>query len=322
MIVSMAALSLVGRAGVAAAQLVTVVALAPLVQGVIKRVKARSQNRRGPSILQPYYDLAKYFPKAPVISEHASWVSRLAPYIVTTAIWSAALLLPLVLVAPLAPFDDLILFLALFALARAWTVLAGLDAGSAFGGMGSSRDAMVAVLAEPGLVLVLFGMALRTGSLSLSGISQNVAAHGLSAITPGFLLAGLALALVVVAETGRLPVDNPDTHLELTMIHEGMLLEYSGRSLALMLWAQMVKQLLIISLFVVIFLPWTGIAGSTPVSLALDALVYVAKVVVVAVALSLVEMLEPKLRLFRLPRYLGSAYLVALLALVANVVAR
>ncbi len=310
------------RIGAAVAQLVAILALAPLIQGIIKRVKARLQNRRGPSILQPYYDLAKYFPKVPVVSEHASWVSRLAPYVVTATVWSAALLTPLVLVAPLAPFDDIILFLALFALARAWIVLAGLDSGSAFGGMGGSRDVMVAVLAEPGLILVLFTAALRAGSLSLSGISQATVAAGFNVLSPGFLLAGLALALIAVAETGRLPVDNPDTHLELTMIHEGMLLEYSGRALALLLWAQMVKQVVIISLLICLFLPWTGVSGASPAAFALDGLVYVAKVVIIAVALGVVEMLEPKLRLFRLPRYLGAAYLVALLALVANVVAR
>lgn len=320
--VGMAAAPLVARAAAAVAQLLAILALAPLIQGIIKQVKARCQNRRGASILQPYYDLAKYFPKVPVVSEHASWVSRLTPYVVTAAIWSATLFVPLVLAAPLAPFDDIILFLALFALARAWTVLASLDTGSAFGGMGGSRDVMVAVLAEPGLILVLFAAALRFGTLSLSGIDRQVVAGGLNAISPGFLLTGLALALVAVAETGRLPVDNPDTHLELTMIHEGMLLEHSGRALALLLWAQMVKQLLIITLFVAIFLPWTGIAGTAPAALALDALIYAAKVVAVAAALGVVEMLEPKLRLFRLPQYLGSAYLVALLALIANVVAR
>lgn len=320
--VGMAAAPLVAHAAAALAQLLAILALAPLIQGIIKQVKARCQNRRGPSILQPYYDLAKYLPKTSVISEHASWVSRLTPYVVTAAIWSATLFVPLVLAAPLAPFDDIILFLALFALARVWTVLASLDTGSAFGGMGGSRDVMVAVLAEPGLILVLFAAALRSGTLSLTGIAQQVAAQGPNAISPGFLLAGLALALVAVAETGRLPVDNPDTHLELTMIHEGMLLEHSGRALALMLWAQMVKQLLIITLFVCLFLPWTGIAGATPAALALDALIYAAKVVAVAAVLGVVEMLEPKLRLFRLPQYLGSAYLVALLALIANVVAR
>lgn len=320
--VDIAVQPLVVRAATAVAQLLVILALAPLIQGIIKQVKARCQNRRGPSIFQPYYDLAKYFPKIPVISEYASWVSRLAPYVVTAAIWSATLFVPLALTAPLAPFDDIILFLAFLALARAWTVLASLDTGSAFGGMGGSRDVMVAVLAEPGLILVLLAAALRSRTLSLSGIAQQVSAQGVNAISPGFLLAGLALALVAVAETGRQPVDNPDTHLELTMIHEGMLLEHSGRALALMLWAQMIKQLLIISLFVAIFLPWTGIAGTTPVALALDALINIAKVVAVAVALGILEMLEPKLRLFRLPQYLGSAYLVALLALIANVVAR
>lgn len=310
------------RIGFAIIQMGFVLALAPLVQGFIKTLKARRQFRLGPALLQPYYDILKYFSRGEVVSEHTSWISRVTPYLVFGCMTAAAGLLPLFTQAPLAFAADLIFFVYLFGLARVFTVLAGLDAGSAFGGMGSSREMMVAVLVEPGLMLVLFAAALRAGTTNLSDIITRFSSGGFSTLTPSHLLGAAGIAILVVAETGRLPVDNPDTHLELTMIHEGMLLEYSGRSLALMLWATNIKQLLIISLAVNLFVPWGITASLEPVTILIGLLFYLLKVLGVAAALGLVEMLRPKVRLFKLPVFMLSAFILAFLAVVADNVVR
>jgi formate hydrogenlyase subunit 4 len=300
--------------GMGALQLVGVISLAPLLQGCIKTIKARCQHRQGPSPLQPYYDLLKYWRKGSVVSDQASWIFTLTPFMVFGCMLALTLVVPVVGAAPLGGWDDLLLLLGILALARVMLVLAGLDTGSAFGGMGSSREMLVSVLVEPGLLVVLVATALRANSTSLSVMVHNaVVQQGM--FVPAALLVGLAFILILLAETGRLPVDNPDTHLELTMIHEGMLLEYAGRPLALLLWATWIKQFLLLALLVNLFVPWGASLGTDGSAWVLNVLLLGGKLLGVAVGVSAIEMLEPKMRLFLLPRFLGAAFLVAVLGM-------
>jgi len=305
----------------AVAQLVVLLALAPGLNGVIKRTKAVLQGRHGPPLLQPYADLMKLLRKDAVVSEHSTAVLRLAPLIYFAAIAVAALLVPaLWLPAPLGIYGDAVVLVGLFALARFTLALAALDTGSAFGGMGASREVAVAALAEPALLLALIAVAWRTGGTDLSAATAWLVTHAPAAFAPSQLLAFAALAIAVIAETGRVPVDNPDTHLELTMIHEGMLLEYSGRPLGVLLWATLLKQIVLISLIVALFAPF-GIAQSAS-DLPLAALVYIAKLGGAAVTIAVIESGGAKLRILKLPDLLGAASALACLALIAAVVVR
>ncbi len=300
--------------GMGMLQLVCVISLAPLLQGGIKTIKARCQHRRGPSPLQPYYDLVKYWRKVSPVSDQASWIFTLTPFVVFGAMLALTFVVPVVGDAPLVGWDDLLILLGILALARVMLVLAGLDTGSAFGGMGSSREMLVSVLVEPGLLVVLVATALRAGSTSLSAMARDAVFHQ-GTFVPAALLTGLAFILILLAETGRLPVDNPDTHLELTMIHEGMLLEYAGRPLALLLWATWIKQFVLIALLVNLFIPWGASLGTDGLAWGSNVLVIGGKMILVAIGVSAIEMLEPKMRLFLLPRFLGAAFLVAVLGM-------
>jgi len=254
-----------------------------------------------------------------VVSEHSSWVFRWAPAVVASAVAVAALLVPALWTpAPLSIWGDAIVFVGLFALARFALALAGLDTASAFGGMGSSREVAVAALAEPALLLGLFAVALRAGTTDLSAMSEWIAGHGSAAIAPSQLLALVALVIVVVAETGRVPVDNPDTHLELTMIHEGMLLEYSGRALGILTWAMQLKQIALFALLIALFAP-AGITAS-PAGAPLALAAFLGKLVILGLGVALVESLNAKLRILRLPELLGTASALAVLALLTELV--
>lgn len=290
--------------------------LAPLVSGCIKNWKARLQNRRGPRIWQPYLDLAKFWRKDMVISEHASWVFRAAPYVVFVSALLAGLMVPMLTAsAPLSLFGGVLAVAGLLALGRFFLALAGLDPGSAFGGMGSSREMTIAAIAEPAMMLAIFTVAIQAGSTDLS---RMVAAHQgplWKLVNPTQVMAFVALFIVLLAETGRIPVDNPATHLELTMIHEAMLLEYSGRYLALMEWGASVRQLVLMTLLANVFLP-AGIATVwTPPALGVSAVAFVAKLLVLGVEIVLVETTNAKLRLFRVPDLLSAAFVLAALAL-------
>jgi len=303
------------------AQLLVLLALAPGLNGIIKRLKAVLQGRHGPPVLQPYADLLKLLRKDAVVSEHSTAVFRWAPLVYAAAIAVAALLVPaLWLPAPLGLYGDAIVLVGLFALARFALALAALDTGSAFGGMGASREVAVAALAEPALLLALIAVSWRTGGTDLSAASAWLIAHGPATLAPSQLLALAALAIAVIAETGRVPVDNPDTHLELTMIHEGMLLEYSGRPLGVLLWATLLKQIVLFSLVIALFAPF-GIA-QTASDLPVAALAYLAKLVGLAVVIAVIESGGAKLRILKLPELLGTASALACLALVAAVVVR
>jgi formate hydrogenlyase subunit 4 len=305
--------------GSSVAQLVLFVALAPGVNGVIKRLKAIHQGRHGPPLLQPYFDLAKLLRKDTVVSQHAGPVFRWAPALYAGALATTALLVPVLwLPAPLGGWGDAIALVGVFALARFALALASLDTASAFGGMGSSRDVATAALAEPALLLSVIVVAWRTGGTDLSAMSGWLISNGGAALAPSQLLAAAALFIAVIAETGRVPADNPDTHLELTMVHEGMLLEYSGRSLGTLLWASLLKQLVLFSLLIALFVPF-GLA-STVDAVPLALAVFLVKVALLALFVSLIESSSAKLRILKVPELLGAASALAVLALIAEVV--
>ena len=307
--------------GLALAQLGALLALAPGLNGLIKRVKAVLQGRKGPPLLQPYFDVLKLLRKDAVVSEHATAVFRWAPTVYAACFATAALLVPVLWSgAPLGGWGDAIALVGLFALARFALALAGLDTASSFGGMGASREVAVAALADPALLLVLFAVAWRSGGTDIGAASDYLLAQGLAAVAPSQLLALAALVIVVIAETGRVPVDNPDTHLELTMIHEGMLLEYSGRPLGILVWASHLKQILLFALIAALFFPF-GIASTlSEIPIAVGA--FLLKLVALAFVMSLVESSSAKLRILRVPELLGAASALAMLALVAEVVIR
>jgi formate hydrogenlyase subunit 4 len=283
-------------------------AVAPLLNGVIKRSKAGWQNRRGPGVLQPWFDIWKYLGRESVESQHTSWIYRWAPYVYFGAHLAAAGLVPtLMLASPLSGVGDVILLVGLLSLARFALSLAALDTASNFGGMGTSRELAFAALVEPAMMIALFAIAIPVGSTELGTLMSG----GPSIAR---LLALGALFIVAVAETGRIPVDNPDTHLELTMAHEGMLLEYSGRPLGLLLWATHVKQIVILSLLGGLLFPWGMAAEASAPALAIGLGSYLIKLVLLGLALALVESANVKLRVFRVPELLGAASLLGLLS--------
>ena len=302
-------------------QLALLIMLAPLLQGLIKKTKARLQNRIGPPLLQSYYEIGKDLQKDAVISEHASWLTRATPYVVWSTIITAGLLTPMFAVdTPLGFAGDIFMLVYLFGLARFFTALAGLDSGSAFGGMGSSREMAIGAIIEPALLLAIFGVCLAGKTTKIGQIAWGLAEQQWDYVDPAYGLAVLAMLVVVLAETGRIPVDNPDTHLELTMIHEAMLLEYSGRYLGLMMWAAQIKQLVILNLFISLFFPW-GIATGTEIqSLLMAALLYGAKLVALAIVLAVVETLYAKVRLFKAPTLLSSSMALSVLVIILRIV--
>ncbi len=304
----------------ALAQTLLFIAMAPLLLGWIKRVKCHMQNRAAPSLWQPYRDFAKLFRKHVVLAEQASWIFRATPYIVFGAIVLGAAVVPLVAVnLPTAAIADVIVLAGFFSLARFFTALAGMDIGTSFGGMGSSRDMMIGALAEPVLLMAVFTLAMTASTTNLSEATTYTLNSGL-VLRPSFIFAMLGLMMVAVAETGRVPVDNPATHLELTMVHEAMILEYSGRHLALIEWAGQIKLMIYMVLIANIFFPW-GIATQLTVNnLAVGLFVIAAKLVLLGVVLVIWETIMAKMRLFRVPQFLGFAFLLSLLGMLTHVV--
>ena len=304
-------------------QMLIILGFSPLVKGFINKIEARLQCRRGASIFQPYYNLAKLLRKDAVVSETSSWIFRATPYVVFTSILIISLLVPVLSAqVPLNFTGDVILIVYLFALARFFLVLTSLDTGSAFGGMGGSREMMVSAMAEPAMMLSLFTVALTSDSTNLSNITNTLAHNSILLLNPSLFLAFMAFAIVLIAETGRIPVDNPFTHLELTMIHEGMMLEFSGRYLALVEWASSMKLLLLLTILVNIFTPW-GIAGGLSVcGLLIACALYVVKIGFFAFLIVVVEMSFAKIRLFRIPNLLGTAFILSLLAIISLYVVR
>lgn len=304
----------------AAAQTLLFVAAAPLLAGWVKRMKCSLQNRAAPSLLQPYRDLAKLLRKERVVAERASWVFRATPYLVYGATLLAAACVPLVATQlPTAAIADVIVLVGFLALARFFTALAGLDIGTAFGGMGASREMLIGALAEPVLLMAVFTFAMSASTTNLSEAVTYTLKSRL-VLRPSFLFAALGLVMVAIAETGRVPVDNPATHLELTMVHEAMILEYSGPHLALIEWANQIKLMIYMALIASLFVPW-GIATSfTPQALAVGVVAATAKLALLAMLLAIAETVVAKMRLFRVPQYLGFAFLLTLLGMLTHVV--
>ena len=297
-------------------QFLIIVFFSPLVNGVIKKLKANMQGRKGPGVLQTYYDLMRLFKKDMVVSNVTSWVFKATPYIVFIATITAAMIVPVVTVrSAFGMMGDVIALIYIFALARFFMALAGLDAGTGFGGEGSSREMTVAILVEPMMMLALFTAAIAAGSTNIS----SIAGMRVGMYSPSHLLALATFMVAIVAETGRVPVDNPDTHLELTMIHEGMILEYSGRYLALMEWAHYIKQMVLFTLAVDIFFPFGIARDSGAPGLALSFGVYVAKMLGMAFLMAAVESTRAKVRFFQLPSILGGAFVLASLSLVTYI---
>jgi formate hydrogenlyase subunit 4 len=297
-------------------QLVLVLALAPLLTGIVRKVKARLLGRRGPAPIQPYRDLLRLLRKEVVLAPSASWLFRVMPYAMFAAIWLAAVIVPTFTTGLLTSrVADLIALVALLGSARFGLALAGMDVGTSFGGIGSSREMMIASLAEPAMLMVTFTVALLVHSTSLPQISAFMLTHAVG-IRISLLLGVISLAMVALAENARIPIDNPATHLELTMVHEAMVLEYSGRHLALIEAAAMVKLLLYLSLIAAVFVPW-GMGSALPLggaALAIGLATYAAKLVTGAVLLGVLETAIAKMRVFRVAEFLGGAFLLGILA--------
>lgn len=304
------------------AQMLLVLALAPLLLGFTRTVKARMLRRRGPPVIQPYRDLLKLIRKEVVLAENASWLFRAAPYMIFAATWVAAALVPTFATGLVFGWmGDLIAIIALVGSARFFLALAGMDIGTSFGGIGSSREMLFATLAEPAMIMIVFTVALAAGSTQLSTIAAYVLDHASLRVSLGMAL--FALIIVAVAENARIPVDNPATHLELTMVHEAMVLEYSGRHLAMIELAAAVKLLLYISLIACMFVPWgLAPAGSGPLAYATGAGAYVGKLIASGFLLVLFETSIAKMRVFRVPQFLGAALMLGLLGTLLLFVSR
>lgn len=300
-------------------QMLLLLLLAPLVSGCIKNWKAKLQNRRGPRVWQTYFDIIKFLRKDMVVSEHASWVFSVAPYVMFITSLLAGLMVPMITTqAPLSLFGGALAIVGLLALGRFFLALGGLDPASTFGGMGSSREMTLSAIAEPALMLAIFTVAITTGSTDLSRIVASLQGPSLKLLNPAHLMAFAALFIVLLAETGRIPVDNPATHLELTMIHEAMLLEYSGRYLALMEWGASIKQLVLMTILVNLFLPAGLAVEDTAIALGSGLAIFLLKLALLSTAVVLVETVNAKLRLFRVPDLLSSAFVLATLALLST----
>jgi formate hydrogenlyase subunit 4 len=297
------------------AQMLLVLAIAPLMTGLVRSLKARLLRRQGPPIFQPYRDLARLLRKEATLAHNASWLFRATPYLVFSATWIAAALVPTFAAGMIFSWSaDLIAIVALLGGARFFLALAGMDVGTAFGGIGTSREVMIAALAEPALIMIVFTVALIAGSTQLSTITTFMASPEVG-LRVSLGLALIALIMVALAENARMPIDNPATHLELTMVHEAMVLEYSGRHLALIELAASLKLVVYMSLIASVFLPW-GVASATGErdALLLGAVFYLGKLLACSVALAIFEITIAKLRVFRAPDFIGAALMLGLLA--------
>jgi len=297
------------------AQMLLVLLLAPLFTGFVRKVKARLLRRQGPPLLQPYRDLVRLMRKEVVLAESASWLFRVSPYVIFAATWVAASLVPTFRTNLLFSWSaDLIAITALLGSGRFFLALAGLDVGTSFGGIGSSREVMIASLAEPAMIMIVFTLALIAGSTQLSTVAAFMASPAVG-LRVSLALGLVALLMVAIAENGRIPIDNPATHLELTMVHEAMVLEYSGRHLALIELSGYLKLILYVSVVACLFAPW-GLKpeGAGTASLVFGVAAYLAKLALGGALLGLFETSIAKMRVFRVPEFLGVALMLGLLA--------
>lgn len=295
--------------------------LAPLVSGFVKFIKCFLQNRRAPSLIQPYRNLIKLFQKEVIVANTSSYIFRAAPYIVFGVSALICAVVPFVTInLPTTAIADVIVLVGLFALARFFLALAGMDVGTAFGGMGSSREMMVSAIAEPALLMAFFTFAMIASSTNLATIMLYLSQHQYLLLRPSLIFAAVGFALIAIAETGRIPVDNPATHLELTMIHEAMILEYSGRHLALMEWAAQIKFLIYCVLLINLFFPWGVTTHITLETFSVGVFALLCKLIILCVALAIAEINLAKLRLFRVPYLLNLAFLLCLLGLLNHII--
>jgi formate hydrogenlyase subunit 4 len=294
-------------------QIILFIASAPLLSGLISSVKNNLRMRRGQSIFQPYYNLTKLFSKDEVVSETASWIFRITPFVVLSSTLVAAMLIPvLIFLRPAYQMGDFLALIFIFALGRFFLALAALDTGSAFGGMGSSREMFISSLVEPAFCMAIFAVSLQFKSTDISAFS------GRHAVMFSSVVAVLVLFLVAIAETSRIPVDNQETHLELTMVHEAMVLEYSGRSLALIELASYIKQMIFFFLIAQLIFPIGPLAGSF-FQILLWLLWYLSRIIIIAVIMAIVEVSVAKMRLFRVVDFLGFAFVLGVIATVCAI---
>ncbi len=299
-------------------ELAVALVLAPILNGWINQCRAWLQNRSAPPLLQTYYTLSKLFHKDVLLEHNASTLFRAAPYIIFSCMALSCAIVPTLSTDLIfSPAADAIALVGLFALARVFIALAGMDVGTSFGSLGSRREMLIGFLAEPALLMVFFTTSLISQSTSLSTIVETLA-HREFAIYPSLAFAGVAFTMVSLAENARVPIDNPATHLELTMIHEAMILEYSGRHLALIEWASCLKLFAYSCIGIALFFPFGMPEAAQPAALALAAIILILKLTVGGFLLALIETLSAKMRIFRAPEFLGTAFLLAVLAMLVH----
>lgn len=303
-------------------QLIIVLLLSPLVTGVIKKMKAAIQHRKGAPVLQLYFDIYKLFKKDVVASETASWIFSATPYIYFISVLTAFIFVPAV--PGLFSFGfagDAVMIVYMLAMGRFFLALSGLDTGSTFGGMGSSREMMISSLIEPAFIVSLFtiGLNAKAGSTSIQRIYEASAQQGMALINPVYMLVFAAMLIIIIAETARIPVDDPATHLELTMVHEAMVLEYSGRHLALIEYGSALKQLLFITIVVNVFMPF-GSTAVTATGFITAILLYAVKVLIVAFVIGLIEINTVKLRIFSVPNLAAIAFILSVIGFMSGFV--
>jgi formate hydrogenlyase subunit 4 len=316
-------MDLIGPFAIQGAQMVLVLALAPLLTGLVRKIKARLARRQGPSFVQPYRDLWRLMRKEVVLAESSSWLFRAAPYLIFAGAWVATALVPTFATGLMFSWSaDLIAIIALLGSSRFFLALAGMDVGTSFGGLGASREVMIATLAEPALLMIVFSLALLAGSTQLSTIAGYMLSSNVG-LRVTLALSLVSLIMVALAENARIPIDNPATHLELTMVHEAMVLEYSGRHLAVIELASQLQLLLYVSLIACVFAPW-GLApvGAGPVAHLVAVAAYVGKLAIAGVLLAGFETAIAKMRVFRVPAFLGAAFMMGILGVLLLFVSR
>lgn len=299
-------------------QTILLIAIAPLMAGIVSKLKAGMQNRPGSSVLQPYRDLIKLCRKDRVVSGSCSWIFRAVPIVCMSSMLILAAMTPFVYTGVLAPYGGLVTVVYMFTMYRFAMVLGGLEGGSTFGGMGSSREMMMSVLIEPALLLGIATLAVLSGAgTDMGDISEAIASMGMAAVGPALILAACSFMITLLAENARIPFDNPTTHLELTMVHEAMLLEYSGRDLAMMEYSSMLRMTIFMAMLGSLFLPWGISTTSDPASLVLGLVLAMAKMLAIAFVVALVESVLCKSRLFKVPNLLTVSFALSLIAMIS-----
>lgn len=299
-------------------QTILLIAIAPLMAGIVSKLKAGMQNRPGSSVLQPYRDLIKLCRKDRVVSGSCSWIFRAVPIVCMSSMLILAAMTPFVYTGVLAPYGGLVTVVYMFTMYRFAMVLGGLEGGSTFGGMGSSREMMMSVLIEPALLLGIATLAVLSGAgTDMGDISEAIASMGMAAVGPALILAACSFMITLLAENSRIPFDNPTTHLELTMVHEAMLLEYSGRDLAMMEYSSMLRMTIFMAMLGSLFLPWGISTTGDPASLVLGLMLAMAKMLAIAFVVALVESVLCKSRLFKVPNLLTVSFALSLIAMIS-----